>query len=144
MPSPTTPLSGENETIEGAPGTWLSTVTLNAVEAVLVIPATVSVAVKLWVALLSAAVVKLQAPLPLAVALPSSVAPSYTFTVLLATAAPVSVRTFALVMPSPTTPLSGENEAMVGAAAPLATVQPMACILVMSVAEKALMTPEEL
>src|ERR1017187_619189 len=142
MPSPTTPLSGENETIEGAAGTWVSTVTLNAVEAALVIPATVSVAVKLWVALLNAAVAKLQAPLPLAVALPSSVAPSYTFTALLATAVPVSVRTFALVMPSPTTPLSGENEAMVGAAGPVeARFQPRTFITVRSAEVNEFNTP---
>src|SRR5450631_1557104 len=98
----------------GATGATASTVTLSAVEAALVIPATVSVAVKLWVALLSAAVVKLQAPLPSALAVPSRVAPSYTFTVLLASAVPVRVRTFTLVMPSPTVPLSGENEVMVG------------------------------
>ena len=60
-------------------------------------------------------VVKLQAPVPLAVALPSSAAPSNTLTVLLASAVPVSVRTFALVMPSPTVPVSGENEVMLGA-----------------------------
>src|ERR1035441_7758923 len=113
MWSPAMPLSVENETIEGAAGTWVSTVTLSAVEAALVVPATVSVAVKLWVALGKVPVVKFQAPLPLAVTLPSSVTPSYTFTVLLATAVPVSVRIVALVMLSPTVPLSGENEAMV-------------------------------
>ena len=50
---------------------------------------------------------------------------------LLAVAVPARVSVVALVMPSPTTPLSGENEAMVGAAGPLplATVQPRACIL---------------
>src|ERR1035441_3481058 len=115
MPSPTTPLSGENEVMVGATGATVSTVTLSAVEAAPVLPAaSVAVAVRLWMAFDKAPVVKLQAPVPLAVALPSSVAPSYTFTVLLATAVPVSVKTFALVMPSPTTPLSGENEAMVG------------------------------
>ena len=47
------------------------------VEAALVLPATsVAVAVRLWAPLVSAAVVKLQAPLPLAVAVPSRVAPS--------------------------------------------------------------------
>src|ERR1035438_9476769 len=112
------PLSVENETMVGATGTCVSTVTPSAVDAALVVPATVSVAVKLWVALDKVPVVKFQAPLPLAVTLPSSFTPSYTFTVLFATAVPVSVKTFALVMPSPTTPLSGENEAMVGAAGP--------------------------
>ena len=56
-----------------------------------------------------------QAPLPLATALPNSVAPSNTLTVALASAVPVSVRTFAVVLPSPTVPVSGENEAIVGA-----------------------------
>ena len=52
-------------------------VTLSAADAALVLPATsVAVAVRLWAPLVSAAVVKLQAPLPLAVALPSRVAPS--------------------------------------------------------------------
>ena len=58
---------------------------------------------------------KLQAPLPFATALPSSVAPSKTLTVALASAVPVSVSVLSLVMPSPTVPLSVENEAMVGA-----------------------------
>ena len=39
-----------------------------------------------------------------------------TLTVLLATAVPVSVRVLSLVMPSPTTPLSVENDVMLGAA----------------------------
>ena len=51
----------------------------------------------------------------LAAVLPSSVEPSKTLTVLLATAVPVSVSVSSLVMPSPTVPLSGENEVMVGA-----------------------------
>src|ERR1039458_3793470 len=76
MPSPTTPLSGENETMVGATGATVSTVTLSAVEAAPVLPAaSVAVAVRLWAPLLSAAVVELQAPVPLAVALPSNVAP---------------------------------------------------------------------
>ena len=77
MPSPTVPLSVENEAMVGATGAVVSMVTLSAVEAAPVLPAaSVAVAVRLWAPLLSAAVVKLQAPLPLAVALPSSVAPS--------------------------------------------------------------------
>src|SRR5690349_5969989 len=63
-----------------------------------------------------AAVAKLQAPVPLATALPMSVAPSKTLTVLLASAVPVSVKVFASVRWSPTTLLSGENAAIVGAA----------------------------
>jgi hypothetical protein len=51
-------------------------VTAMAAEAALVVPATVSVAVKLWAPLAKAAVVKLQAPFAPAVALPNRVAPS--------------------------------------------------------------------
>ena len=47
--------------------------------------------------------------------MPSKVAPSYTFTVLLASAVPVSVRVLSLVMPSPTVPVSVENAAIAGA-----------------------------
>ena len=47
--------------------------------------------------------------------MPSSVAPSYTFTVLLASAVPVSVSVLSLVMPSPAVPLSVENAAIAGA-----------------------------
>ena len=61
----------------GRPAPLVSMVTLSALEAALVLPATsVAVAVRLWAPLVSAAVVKLQAPAPLAVADPSSVAPS--------------------------------------------------------------------
>ena len=58
MPSPTVPLSVENEAMVGATGAAVSTVTLSAVEAAPVLPATsVAVAVRLWAPLLSAAVV---------------------------------------------------------------------------------------
>ncbi len=60
----------------GATGATVSTVTFSAAEAALVVPETVSVAVKAWLPLLKVPVVKLQAPLALAVAVPSSVAPS--------------------------------------------------------------------
>src|SRR5262245_65276450 len=91
-------------------------VTLSVLEAALVLPATsIAVAVRLCAPLLRAAVVKLQAPAPLAVTLPSRLTPSYTFTVLLASAVPVRVRVLSLVMPSPTVPLSVENDATVGA-----------------------------
>ena len=77
MPSPAVPLSVENEAIAGATGALVSMVTLSAAEAALVLPATsVAVAVRLWAPLVSAAVVKLQAACPLAVADPSSVTPS--------------------------------------------------------------------
>src|ERR1035437_8921565 len=100
----------------GATGAVVSMVTLSAEDATPVLPAaSLAVAVRLWAPLLSAAVTKLQAPLAFAVAVPSLVLPSNTLTVLLASAVPLSVSTVALVMPSPTTPLSGENEVMVGA-----------------------------
>ena len=57
-------------------GAVVSTVTFSADDAALVVPDTVSVAVKLWLPLLKVPVVKLQAPLASAVAVPSSVAPS--------------------------------------------------------------------
>ena len=58
MPSPTVPVSGENEATVGAPGAVVSTVTAKAVEAVPVLPAaSVAVAVRLWAPLASAAVV---------------------------------------------------------------------------------------
>ena len=56
-------------------------------------------------------------PLLFAVAVPIWVVPSNTFTVLLATAVPVRVNVLSLVMWSPTTPLSVENLAIVGAGA---------------------------
>ena len=58
MPSPTVPLSVENEAMVGATGAVVSTVTLSAAEAALVLPAaSVAVAVRLWAPLASAAVV---------------------------------------------------------------------------------------
>ena len=76
MWSPATPLSLEKEAMVGATGAAVSTVTLSVVEAGLVTPDTVSVAVKLWPPLARVPVVKLQAPLLLAEAVPSRVAPS--------------------------------------------------------------------
>ena len=63
----------------------------------------------------NAVVVSVHAPLESAVAVPTCVEPSNTFTVLLAAAVPVSVGVRSLVIWSPTTPLSVENEAIVGA-----------------------------
>ena len=58
MPSPTVPLSFENEAIVGTTGAAVSTVTLSALEAALVLPAaSVAVAVRLWAPSVSAAVV---------------------------------------------------------------------------------------
>src|SRR5262249_56362928 len=93
------------------------------------------VAVRLRAPLVSAAVVKLQAPAPLAVTLPSRLAPSKTFTVALATAVPVNVSVLSLVMPSPTTLLSVEYDAIVGLTG--ATVS----MVTLSVLEAALVLP---
>ena len=58
MPSPTVPLSVENAVMLGTTGAAASMVTLSALEAALVLPATsVAVAVRLWAPLASAAVV---------------------------------------------------------------------------------------
>ena len=58
MPSPTVPLSGENEVMLGATGATVSMVTAMAAEAALILPAaSVAVAVRLWAPLASAAVV---------------------------------------------------------------------------------------
>ena len=65
----------------------------------------------------NAVVVSVHAPLESAVAVPTCVEPSNTFTVLLAAAVPLNVGVWSLVMWSPATPLSVENEAeIVGAA----------------------------
>ena len=115
MPSPTTPLSGENETTFGAPGAVVSMVTLSAAEAVLRLPtASSALAVKAWLPLASVPVANDHAPPPSAVAVPIWVAPSNTSTVMPAVAIPVRVTWLTLVMPSPVVPLSGENEATVG------------------------------
>src|ERR1700722_10569796 len=103
-------------TSTGAAGTWVSTVTENGEDATLVTPETVSAAVTLGLPSASFVDVTVHAPVPSAVAVPSSVVPSNTFTVLFATAVPFRVSVLALVMPSPTTPLSGENEVIFGAA----------------------------
>ena len=77
MPSPAVPLSVEYDAMLGLTGALVSMVTFKAADEALVLPATsVAVALRLWPPLASAAVVKLQAPAPLAVALASSVAPS--------------------------------------------------------------------
>src|SRR5262249_61140916 len=90
-------------------------VTANCADALLGPPELGAVAVSEWPPLANAAVVRLQAPLASAVAAPTCVEPSNTFTVLLAAAVPLSVSVLSLVMWSPTTPLSLENEAIVGA-----------------------------
>src|SRR5690348_5603351 len=129
-------LSGENPAIVGATGATVSTVTAYAAETAPVLPAaSVAVAVKLCAPSASTAVAKLQAPVPLATALPMSVAPSNTLTVLLASAVPLSVSVFASVRWSPAVPLSGENAAIVGALG--ATVS----TVTLSAAEAALVLP---
>ena len=62
MRSPATPLSVENELIDGAAGATVSTVTFMTAEAALVTPETVSVAVNLWSPSGKGAVTKFQAP----------------------------------------------------------------------------------
>ena len=65
----------------------------------LVLPAlSVAVAVKLWAPTASAPVVKFQAPEPFAVAVPTWVAPSNTFTALFASAVPFTVTWFELTI----------------------------------------------
>src|SRR4051794_34351239 len=121
MPSPTVPLSVEYELIVGAPGATVSTVTLRALEAALTLPAaSLAVAVKLWVEIGRASGRDEEELLPLAVAVPKSVAPSKPLTVAQVAAVPVNVSVLSLVMPSPTVPLSVEYELIVGA--PGATV----------------------
>ena len=58
MPSPTVPLSVENEAMVGATGAVVSMVTASAADATPVLPAaSVAVAVRLWAPFASAAVV---------------------------------------------------------------------------------------
>ena len=73
VPFRVTTLAGETELllITGAAGATVSTVTAKAADAALVVPDTVSVAVKLCVPFDKVPVAKLHAPLPLAVAVPS-------------------------------------------------------------------------
>ena len=79
IPTPTVPLSGENEVILGAAGATVSTRTLNADDPGLVLPAAFeALAVKLWVAFDSCLVARVQLPLALAVVVPTWVVPSNT------------------------------------------------------------------
>ena len=79
--------------------------------------------------------VKLQAPLPFAVALPSCVDPSYTLTVLLAAALPVNVNVLSFVIPSPAMPVSLEKLVIVG------TLVPAVVTVMASAAEAPLALP---
>src|SRR3979490_785267 len=93
MPSPTTPVLGENEAIGGAAGAVGADgmVTASAADAKLVLPAaSVAFVVKLWPPLARVPVVKLHAPLLLAVVVPTWVVPSNTCSVLFASAVPVN------------------------------------------------------
>src|SRR5258708_38371216 len=97
MPSPMMPLSTENETMVGVVGVEIFIVTAATAEAASELPAaSVAVAVKLCVPLANPAVVYAQAPLPFAIVLPSSVAPSNTLTVLLASAVPLKAASVTL------------------------------------------------
>src|SRR4029079_653085 len=104
------------ELITGAPGATVSMVTFWALDAALVTPDTVSVAVKLWLPFTRLAVASLHAPLALAVTLPRSLPLSKILTVLFATALPLSVSVLSLVIWSPATPLSVVKVAMLGVA----------------------------
>ena len=87
-----------------------STITFNAADAPLVLPAaSVTVVVKLCVPLARLLAARLQAPLASAVAVPTAFVPSSTVTVVPASAVPLSTMFFALVTPSPAGPLSGLN-----------------------------------
>ena len=91
MPSPTTPVSGENEVMVGIPD-GVVTVTARAADAAPVLPAaSVAVAVKSEEHSTAPPSYKVQAPLLFATALPNSVAPSNTLTAALASAVPVNV-----------------------------------------------------
>src|SRR3954454_20205765 len=86
------------ETIEGAAGAAVSMVTDRPPEAVPVLPAaSVALAVIVWLPEASVEVAMLQLPLPSAVPLPTWVAPSYSVTVLPASAVPVKVGVATLV-----------------------------------------------
>src|SRR5207248_939055 len=74
---------------DGAVGAAVSMVTDSPVEAALMLPAaSVALAVIVWLPEASVEVAMLQLPLPSAVPLPTCVAPSYSVTVLLASAVP--------------------------------------------------------
>src|ERR1700744_1587341 len=76
----------------GAVGVDEGMFTVCAAEAALVLPAaSIAFDVKLWSPLARFPVVRVQAPLAFAVAVPTCVAPSNTVTVLLASAVPVSL-----------------------------------------------------
>src|SRR5712664_2990727 len=109
------PLTIESPVSTGAFGATVSIFTASAAEAAPVPDVLVAVAVRLWLPSAREAVVKFHAPLLLAVAVPTCAVPSNTFTVLFAAAVPVRVRVLSLVIPSPATPLSLENDAMTGA-----------------------------
>ncbi|PNQ35691.1 hypothetical protein CVT22_22680, partial [Ralstonia solanacearum] len=84
----------------GAAGAAVSTVRANTELAVLTLPAaSVAVAVRLWLPSVRAVGVKVQLPEASAVVVPSSVVPSKTLMVLLASAVPVSVGVASLVLP---------------------------------------------
>ena len=116
MPSPATLLSVENEAMVGTTGATVSMVTLSAVDEALVLPArSLAVALRLWAPLVSAAVVKLQAPAPVGGSAAEQVGAVIDLHRGIGFRRAGSVRVLSLVMPSPATLLSVENEAMVGA-----------------------------
>src|SRR5262249_22826733 len=80
----------------------------------------------------------LHAPVLLAVVEPICVVPSNSFTVLFAAAVPVKVSVLSLVMPSPATPLSLENDTIAGAPGGCGGVGAPAAVSVTSSRPKAL------
>ncbi|KYG98101.1 hypothetical protein SE91_05810, partial [Bradyrhizobium sp. DOA1] len=82
IPSPATPLSGENDATVGAEGATVSTVTVSALDAALTLPAaSTALLVKAWLPSTSVLVAKLQAPFAFAVEVPICFAPSNTWIV---------------------------------------------------------------
>src|SRR5262245_39823693 len=110
------PLITRFDKVGGGGAVGASTVTAKTADAALVPFASVSVAVKLCGPTVSPLAGKLQSPLAFTEAWPTDVVPSNTLTVLLASPVPVNVIEVAVVRPSLTGAVSGENKAMTGGA----------------------------
>ena len=122
----------------GAPGAVLSMVRTSAAEAVLVFPATSIVrAVRVWLPSARPPDWIDQLPAPSAVELPTSVAPSYSMTALLASAVPVTTGAVKRVMRSSRLPLfdAAAKSSPVGSAATVSmvTTSPVDWLLVLPV-----------
>ncbi|OQP31693.1 hypothetical protein B2J69_17280 [Pantoea latae] len=109
-------------------GACVSTVKAIGAEAALTLPAaSVTVAVRLWLPSVRTGVVRLQLPSALTVAVPSSVSPSRTVTVLPGSALPLSVRVLSLVAPpavtaAPSSLISSRSAGVVGTAVSIVMV----------------------